>query len=212
MENNVETLEEYNTNNDNNNNKKKNNKGLLIGLIICIIVIICLSGYIYYDKVLSNNSKVDKSFLNSSTKKADEEEDNDDKENRNNKDEDNKSKENANSSVIYPAKTRKCTGTYYGETSGTQSNGLSYNFKYTLTLKDDGSFDFTAGPLGTADTLGTTGVYIIIENTISLTGRKHTTGPVEQDPEYTTEDYVMAQDCSYILINDDSISFKLMKK
>ncbi len=202
MENNVEIFEENNI-----NNKKNNNKGLLIGLIICIIIIICLSGYICYDKVLSNKTDADKSSLNSAIKKVDDEEKKDvkeDKEDENGGNE--KSKENTSYSVIYPTNTRKCTGTYYGEASGTQSNGLSYNYKQTYTLNDDGTFELAGGIASTK------GVYVILENTISLIGLKHTTGPADQDPMYMSEDYVMARDCSYILINDGNVSFKAMRK
>ena len=60
-------------------------------------------------------------------------------------------------------KSKVCTGTYYGEATGTSSNGLTYVYEDTYTLNDDNSF--TASLSG----LGRDGYYYINDNTITFT-------------------------------------------
>lgn len=81
-------------------------------------------------------------------------------------------------------KTAKCYGTYKHD-------------NITFTLKSDGTFetDFFGAS-------GTTGVFSINDNTVSLTGHKDTVGPREEDPYYHTDDYVISDDCSYILYTE----------
>lgn len=94
----------------------------------------------------------------------------------------------------------KCYGTYYGE--------YSDSMKYTYVLKADGTF--TANY---SDVSGTKGVYTINDNTISFTGKDELGGPREEDPYYSTSDFVISDDCSYIIYNDGSdIIFKLNKQ
>lgn len=103
-------------------------------------------------------------------------------------------------------KAPKCTGTYYGETSGTLPNGLAYDYKYTYVLNEDGTFTANYGE--TSDK----GTYVINDNTITLISAKHTTGPREEDPSYESVDYVIADDCSYIRVGDSTLKFNLMKR
>lgn len=91
----------------------------------------------------------------------------------------------------------KCSGTYYGEASGT-------SIKYTFDLKDDGTF--TADFSGVS---GTHGTYVINGNTISFTQLKEIAGP-DESPYETVERYI-ASDCSYIMYDGD-IGLKLMRK
>lgn len=98
-----------------------------------------------------------------------------------------------------------CEGKYYGESSGTTPNGLSYDYKYTYNLNKDGTFTASFG-----DVSGTEGVYLINGNTISLIGKSETTGPEGETTQYSTKDYIIADDCSYIKINDGEVSFDLM--
>ena len=79
----------------------------------------------------------------------------------------------------------KCYGTYKHD-------------NITFTLKSDGTFesDFFGAS-------GTTGVFSINDNTVSLTGHKDTVGPREEDPYYYTSDYVIGDDCSYILYTEE---------
>lgn len=100
----------------------------------------------------------------------------------------------------------KCVGTYYGEAIGSYANGLSYNLKYMYTLKEDGTFSADFGGVS-----GTSGTFVINDNTISLTGIKEVAGPNDMDTHYATGDYLIADDCSYILY-DSEIDFKLFKK
>ena len=103
--------------------------------------------------------------------------------------------------------TKICDGEYYGESSGTTPNGLSYDYKYTYNLNKDGTFTASFG-----DVSGTEGVYLINGNTISLIGKSETTGPEGEVTQYSTKDYIIADDCSYIKINDGEVSFDLKKQ
>ena len=88
------------------------------------------------------------------------------------------------------------------------NNGTTSNLKYTYILNQDGTFTSDFGGVS-----GSSGFYYINDNTISFIGTKDTVGPRDQDPHYATVDYVIADDCSYILYNDgNGISFKINKQ
>lgn len=95
--------------------------------------------------------------------------------------------------------TPRCTGTYYGAQSATET------YKYVLNA--DGTFTAKFGGVS-----GTSGVYVINDNTISLIGRKDVVGPRNQDPYYNTEDYVIVDDCSHITVTKGSATFGLNKQ
>lgn len=186
---------------------KKSGKGTLVALIISIIIIIALAGYICYDKVLLSNSETEKTSKSTANKKTivetDKEDDNDADETPVEKDNSNDNSQNSSSTSA-----SKCTGTYYGEVSGSFNNGLSYEYRHTYTLNADGTFE-----LNINNASGTRGVYVITGNTISLIGAKHTTGPITEDPQYSTADYVIANDCSYILVDaGEGVTFKANKR
>ncbi len=92
----------------------------------------------------------------------------------------------------------KCMGTYEGE-----YNGLAYIYN----LNDNGTFSASYG-----DDAGTIGAFVITDNTVSFIGRKETHGDESEDPIYSTKDYVMAEDCSYIVANDGTATFRLNKE
>lgn len=100
----------------------------------------------------------------------------------------------------------KCYGTYYGEYTTTENN-LTLDLKYTYILSKDGTFTADFGGVSK-----TSGVFTINDNTISLIGKKEVAGPIEYDPMYSTEDYVIADDCSYIIITTGTSQFKVNKK
>ncbi len=104
-------------------------------------------------------------------------------------------------------KKKGCEGVYYGESAGTSSNGLAYDLKYTYTLNSDGTFSADFG-----ETSGNTGVFLINGNTISLIGEVETGGLEESAAQYSTKDYFIAEDCSYIIVNDGNVSFTLNKQ
>ena len=153
------------------------NKSKNIVIIVMTIIILLLGGYLVYDKIINKGE--------------------------NEKQQENKSEEKENidnCAKVLP----KCYGTYYGESSGTYANGISYNYKYTYILKEDGTFTADFGGAS-----GTKGTFVINDNTISLTGMKEITAP--QALHYSTGDYVIADDCSYIEYNKE-INFKLFKQ
>lgn len=161
---------------------KNKNRGLIGALVLALLIILFLIGYIFNDKGMIFNSNA----LKDEAEKEEVIDDDNDLE----KDSDGV----------------KCYGTYYVETTGNLDNGLSYDYKYTYNLNNDGTF--------TADFSGNsaaTGKFVINDNTITFISQKHTTGPKDVDPMYSSVDYVIADDCSYILINDGSVSFKIMK-
>ncbi len=165
--------------------KKTKSTGKTVTIVILSILLVASLGFTCYDKLLKKEeTKTVKNNIN-----------------KNNKEE----KEETNTDI----KEQKCTGTYYGEYNNTNESGLTVDLKYTYTLNNDSTFtaDFNG-------VLGTNGVYTINDNTVSFTGKtvRHTVGPREEDPYYSTVDYVIADDCSYILYNDEKISFKLNKK
>lgn len=180
--------------------EKKENKGLIIVVIILSLLTIGMGGFIVYDKVLSSSNASNKETTNSAK-----DEDTADEEEKNTTTDETNS-DTSVSQEDNTTNTSKCVGRYYGEAEGTYSDGVSYNLKYTYVLNADGTFTATFG-----DTSGTSGVYVINDNTISFVGKKHTVGPRDQDPYYSTEDYVIADDCSYILVNDET-PFKITKQ
>lgn len=101
-------------------------------------------------------------------------------------------------------KKPKCTGNYAGSTSRTK-NGFTVEYNYDYELKEDGTFTVDYG------TTVSHGTYAINGNTISLTGIKELTGPADVDPHYSTQDFIIADDCSFILI-DEPDGFKIYKK
>lgn len=189
--------------------KAQNNKTINIALIVAIVVIVGLVGYICYDKFMLDGGRIDKSDkLDSTTKKQTSKDgSNDEVDDDNDKSSEEQSTANNQPSTSIP-NTRMCSGAYYGEASGTQGNGLSYDYKYTYTLNDNNTFS-----LEISNASRTEGIYMITGNTISLISQKHTSGPKDLDPQYSTEDYVMADDCSYILVDDrNGVSFKATKR
>lgn len=100
-----------------------------------------------------------------------------------------------------------CEGTYYGEANGTLPNGLSYDYKYTYTLNSDGTFSADNGGAS-----GTSGVFLINGNTISLIGSVETSGPADSAKQYSTKDYLIEDDCSSITIDDGDVSVTLNRQ
>jgi len=90
----------------------------------------------------------------------------------------------------------KCYGTYVAST----------NSKIKYVLKEDGSF--------AVEGIDRNGYFVINDNTISLISQKHTAGPKEEDPYYTTSDYVISDDCSTIKVvpNHDNSENYILKK
>lgn len=172
-------------------NKVKSTGKTLTIIILSILLVLSL-GYIGYDKFLIKETT---NTETKNTKKIN----NEAKENTTT---DNNDEENNSESV----QKSKCSGTYYGEYSET-SGQLTSDFKYTYVLNEDGTFtsDFSG-------VSGTKGVYTINDNTISFTGKDEITGPREEDPYYSTSDYVIADDCSYIIYNNGITKFKLNRR
>lgn len=167
--------------------KKERNNILIFFLIFFIITTLLLAGYIYYDKNLKSVKSEDI------------------KETYNNKKDESKKEEINNQEE--KEKTKTCYGTYYGEAKGTYPNGLSYDYKYTYNLKEDGTFTANFG--GVTET---SGVYVINDNTVSFISLKNIAGPKDEDPQYSTSDYLISDDCSYIKINLDNETLQLNKK
>ena len=185
--------------------ENKQGKGLLIMVIILAILTLGMGGFIVYDKVLNPSSvKVNDEEKNDSSKTENTPAEEEEKTTESTNDEISADKEN--NVISNTTNTSKCTGTYYGESKGTYSNGISYDLKYTYVLNTDGTFTAKFG-----DTSGTNGVYVINDNTISFIGKDGTVGPRDEDPYYSTKDYVIADDCSYILVNEGT-PFKVTKQ
>lgn len=164
-------------------------KGLILMVIILALLVIGLGGYIVYDKALDTEEKNNSEI--SVEEKIKKKEQNDSKKN-----EASEVDEEANNTSQEPTATPRCTGTYYGALSATET--------YKYILNTDGTFTAEFGEVS-----GTSGVYVINDNTISLIGKKDVVGPREQDPYYNTEDYVIADDCSSITVTKDSATFGL---
>lgn len=178
--------------------KTENSKKIFIIAIIALVLIII--GLILY--IFLNTEKIDTSN-NKMTSEVQEEISSEQVEDKVDTTTDNGiENDNTNHSEV-----SICTGTYYGETKGTLANGLSYDYKYKYILNENGTFTANFG-----ESSMTTGFYTINDNTISFISKKETTGPRDQDPYYKTSDYIISDDCSYILINDGDITFKLMRQ
>ena len=169
-------------------------KGLIGVIVVLSILVVGLGSFIAYDKVLATTNSKD----NTTSEKESKNEKEQDSENETNPEE---VESDTNETVTDNTGSQtttvpKCTGTYYGALSATET------YKYTLNA--DGTFSADFGGVS-----GTTGVYVINDNTISLIGKKDTVGPRDQDPYYKTEDYVIADDCSCIVVTKGSATFSL---
>ncbi len=177
--------------------KQKGKVGLIVALVLAIIVILCLVGYICYDKGIIFKSEVP----SEGTTTSENEEQN--KQESNTTVEGQPPQETTQAVECPPVSKPKCTGTYYGELI--ENN---YNLRYTYILNEDGTFTADFGGVS-----GTRGVFVINDNTISLVGHKDTVGPRELDPYYDTEDYIIADDCSYIkVVGSPGVELILNKK
>mgnify|MGYP004530395325 CR=1 FL=1 len=161
---------------------KTNNNGILI----CLLSLIC-GALIMFLLCYFNVIKINVQMEQCNEQKASNEE-----------------KDSSNSEKT-PA-TAKCYGTYYGEYTSTE-NGLTLDLKYTYILNEDGTFTADFSNINK-----TSGTFTINDNTISLTGKKEITGPIDSDPTYQTQDYVIADDCSYFIVNTGNSTFKVNKK
>ena len=165
--------------------EKKSNTGWVVYLILSLFIIFGLIFYICYDNGIVFKTNNDDKDIGEKNEIDDEDEE-----------------------KIEQVNIPKCYGTYYGEYNEMSSNGTTSNLKYTYILNQDGTFTSDFGGVS-----GSSGFYYINDNTISLIGTKDTVGPRDQDPRYATVDYVIADDCSYILYNDGyGISFKINKQ
>lgn len=175
--------------------KKTKSTGKTVAIIILSILLVGALGFIGYDKVLKKETKKETTKIEKKDSK---------KNNTEQKETTNVDKTTADKGE--QIKKSKCTGTYYGEYID-KSGQITVELKYTYILNEDGTY--------TADLSGISrknGVYTINDNTISLTSLKDTAGPREEDPHYVTADYVIADDCSYIIYNDNTITFKINRK
>lgn len=166
---------------------EKSGKGLFIAFILSILIIIGLIVYIFYDK----------GFLFTSDNQ---EAENPIQENNEQQEEQDSSEDNSISQLP------KCYGTYYGEYQSANDSGQTYNLQYTYILNDDGTFTAHFGQ-GSS----TTGFFAIHDNTISFIRAKDTVGPRDQDPRYYTDDYVIDDDCSSILLDNEN-NFRLYRQ
>lgn len=169
-------------------------KGLIGVIVVLSILVVGLGGFIAYDKVfVTTNSKDNTTSENESKNEKEQDSENETTE------EEVESGTNetvTGNSQLQTTSVPKCTGTYYGALSATET------YKYVLNA--DGTFTAEFGGAS-----GTSGVYVINDNTISLIGKKDVVGPREQDPYYNTNDYVIADDCSSITITKGSATFGL---
>lgn len=167
--------------------KSGTNTGIIVIIVLLVITVLGMGVYIAYDKGVKDST---------SEVKVSEKEKVSDNNNA-------KETNNQPSKVV----ASRCTGTYSGSNTGTLPNGLTYDYKIKYVLNADGTFTEESNGLQK------TGFYVINDNTVSIIKKKDTVGPREVDPYYYTSDYVIADDCSYILYNDfSSVTFKLNKQ
>ena len=162
------------------NEKNKN----IVGMITCAVIGILVGGGIIYCLINSNiitlkslSSKTNSDCTNIESKKSSSGNEVTENSNQASTDE-SESVQNTN------ATAPKCTGTYVSE-----ETSLSY------TLNSDGTYTRKDGDVVHE------GYFMINENTISISERKHATGPRDQDPVYSTTDDIIADDCSYFIHN-----------
>ena len=93
----------------------------------------------------------------------------------------NSSEEDSEKSVF-----RSCYGSYTGELNSKKEF-------YTLKLNKDDSFVLYR------DDVTEKGYYVIVGNSLMLLSMKHTSGPVDKDPAYTSlGSFVISEDCKSI--------------
>jgi len=167
--------------------ENKSQKKYIILVVILLIVVIGLVLFICYDKNIIFSSN-DEEISENQTTEVEEDQD-----------------EQPTESEETTSNEQKCYGTYYGESSGTYSNGLSYDYKIKYILNEDGTFsaDFSGAS-------GTSGTYTISNNIVSFTGQAETSG--QAGTTYETTDYTIATDCSYIIYDNGSEKFNLNKQ
>lgn len=175
--------------------EQKSNEKFIIIIAILSIIVVCMGAFILYDKILkpTNNEIVSPEKNHSETTKT---------ENKNEKEDEKDSTTNNEETKNSDEKVEStnCTGKYYGETSGTLNNGLSYNYKYTYILNTDGTYTANF-----SDVEKVSGTYTINNGTISFIRPMNTGGGTY------TENHRIAEDCSYITISDTTTTFNLNK-
>ena len=100
----------------------------------------------------------------------------------------------------------KCTGKYYGEKTGTE-NGVSFDYKYTYELREDGTYS-----VNYSDVQGADGKYVEIGNSICFVEPLEVVGPGDY-PHYNSYCSFIKDDCSSILknISDNGERMELKK-
>ena len=114
--------------------EKKSNTGWVVYLILSLLIICGLIFYICYDKGIIFKTNSDTSNIEDKTDV-----------NNDNEKEQEAEKNNGNAEEKTQENIPKCYGTYYGEYSETQSNGLTLNYKSTYILNQDGTFTANFG-------------------------------------------------------------------
>lgn len=164
--------------------EKKSGKGLVFLCCVLSLIIVAMGAFILYDKVLSPSETTD----------------NGDTTNANSVSSANQNTTTVNESTTSSSKESQCAGKYYGEASGTISNGLSYDYKYTYTLNSDGTFiaDFSGGS-------GSSGIYVIYNHTITFI--QPTSFSVPDAINMYSQTYKIADDCSSMttILSDGSV-------
>lgn len=183
---------------------KKGSMGLVTVLIIVLIVVSAIGGWIVgtsrmvnileekNNKVSQKNQEV-KENAKDETTEVEEVEQNDKLEKA----------EETTKSNISSSNAPRCTGTYYGKYYSKDNQGITTNMEYTYVLNEDGTYTANLSNIHELK-----GAFIITENTATFIQLKDTYGDPKESTIYTSVDYVMSDDCSYMLV-DDGKNFKL---
>ena len=173
--------------------KRKSNVGLIISLVIAILIIIALGIFIFFNVyAVRFDSKKEKTEVVIKDEVD------------NNTVEEEATKEESTTEATSSSKFRSCTGTYVGNVAiseNIQTKQKEYG-EAKIVLNEDSTFNFTKSNGGEF------GYYVIVDNSLVLLGLKHTTGPKDQDPAYTSlGSFVMSDDCSKIYSASSDLFF-----
>ena len=167
--------------------KKEDNKswGLVTALIIVLLITTAVCGYFVGAYKFTNSLIKERREANSEIVKEETVE---------------PEEETTKEEVKSPYRT--CVGTYKGTgpvSVDAQTKEITTG-EYSLSLKEDGTFEYSTGM---AKEIGN---YVVIDNTLIFMYTEHTTGPKDKVPSIVAATYVISDDCSKILF--DSLASK----
>ncbi len=160
-------------------------------IIVLSLALVATTSYIIFEKTLTSKENSNQAQETENEKKKTENEKN----------------ESENKVETTTKDVPKCTGTYHGEYTEEINRGitLTTNLNYTYILDENNHYKATFGDVQTQ-----TGSFYINGNTITFIHPSEISAPADEYPNYYSENYLLADDCSTIKVFLDYTSAKYM--